>query len=202
MNERGQKGAPDPAEVARLEQQLRENPRSTVYAEVADAYLRSGRADEAIEVCHRGLVHHAEHVPGRLALARALVAKEQFKEAQAELLKVVKLDRQCNDAFILLGEVLMHRGDFERAHAILAHAHDLDPADAHVMELLKRARDRVPPAAGGGHPDVRERDDDYTSDLITLVQDENKPVAPPPPKPVASAKAPAPPKAPPGSAKS
>src|SRR5215470_7510942 len=204
MNERGQKGAPDPAEVARLEQQLRENPRSTVYAEVADAYLRSGRADEAIEVCHRGLVHHAEHVPGRLALARALVAKEQFKEAQAELLKVVKLDRQCNEAFIMLGEVLMHRGDFERAHAILAHAHDLDPADAHVMELLKRARDKVPPdaSAPAGHADVRDPDADYTSDLITLVQDENKPVAPPPPKPVASAKAPAPPKAPPGSAKS
>src|SRR5215475_11608833 len=195
MNERGQKGAPDPAEVARLEQQLRENPRSTVYAEVADAYLRAGRADEAIEVCHRGLVHHAEHVPGRLALARALVTKEQFKEAQAELLKVVKLDRQCNDAFILLGEVLMHRGDFERAHAILAHAHDLDPADAHVMELLKRARDRVPPPAAqpaAPHPDLRDPDADYTSDLITLVQDENKPVAPPPPKPVASAKAPPP----------
>src|SRR5437016_1016659 len=142
MNDRGQRGVPDPAELARLEQQLRETPRSTVYAEVADALLRAGRAADAVAVCQQGLVHHAEHVPGRLALASALVALGQYKEAQAELLKVVKLDRQCNDAFILLGEVLMHRGDFERAQAILAHAHELDPGDADVMELVKRARDR------------------------------------------------------------
>ena len=193
MNERGTRGAPDPADLARLEQQLRENPRSTVYAEVADAYLRAGRATDAVDVCHRGLVHHAEHVPGRLALARALVTQGQHKEAQAELLKVVKLDRQCNDAFILLGEVLMHRGDFERAQAILAHAHELDPDDPNVMELLKRARDRVPPPstpAPEAHPDLR--DDEGDSDLITIVQDDKKPVAPPPPKPVASAKVPPP----------
>jgi tetratricopeptide (TPR) repeat protein len=182
--------------LARLEQQLRENPRSTVYAEVADAYLRAGRPADAVEVCHRGLVHHAEHVPGRLALARALVTQGQHKEAQAELLKVVKLDRQCNEAFILLGEVLMHRGDYERAGAILAHAHELDPDDANVMDLLKRARDRVPPPATpapGAHPDVQ--DDESDSDLITIVQDDKKPVAPPPPKPVAAAKAPPPPAA-------
>ena len=42
------------------------------------------------------------------------------KRAQAELLRVVKVDRSSRQGFALLGEVLLRRSDFERAVPVLA----------------------------------------------------------------------------------
>src|SRR5262245_45361146 len=135
MNDPGHRDADKPFEVERLFAQVRENPRSTAFAELAEALTRKGRAAEALEVCHRGLGANPEHLGGRLALARALLRLTRYKEAQAELLKVVKQDRKNHQGFVMLGEVLLARGDYDRATAILQHAHDLDPKDGHIVEL-------------------------------------------------------------------
>ncbi len=73
-------------------------------------------------------------------VGKALVALHQWKQAQAELLKVVKHDKQNGDGFHLLGEVLMRRSDYERALLVLQHAQNLDPANPAILSLLKRVR--------------------------------------------------------------
>ena len=73
-------------------------------------------------------------------LARAYAAMHQWKEAQGELLRVVKIDRSNRQGFALLGEVLLRRMDFERAVPVLQHAQNLDPTSPQILSMLKRAR--------------------------------------------------------------
>jgi tetratricopeptide (TPR) repeat protein len=72
--------------------------------------------------------------------ARALAARHQWKEAQVELLKVVKVDRNNKAGFCLLGEVLLRRGDYERALPVLQHAQNLEPSNPAVLSMLRKAR--------------------------------------------------------------
>ncbi len=136
--------APTARELEELAETFRQSPRSTAFVPLADAYLAALRPRDALEVLNRGLQAHPDLPEARLALGRAHVMLHQWMEAQAELLRAVKLDRQNREAFRLLGEVLMRSSDFERALQVLQHAHNLNPADPQVLGMLKRAREGRP----------------------------------------------------------
>src|SRR5262245_46796796 len=133
-----------PAELEKLRTAFRDNPRSTVFVALAQALVAAGRPDEAVEVSRQGLTTHPDHIEGRLGLARAHIALSRWKEAEGELVKVVKLDRYHQKAFGLLGEVLIHRANWDVAVKALSRAHDLDPLDERVSGLLAKARARAP----------------------------------------------------------
>jgi len=138
-----------PAELEKLRTAFRDNPRSTVFVALAQALVAAGRPDEAVEVSRQGLANHPDHIEGRLGLARAHAALSRWKEAEQELVKVVKLDRYHQKAFGLLGEVLIHRTNWDVAVKALSRAHDLDPLDERATGLLAKAQARQPilPAA-------------------------------------------------------
>ena len=130
---------PSAEELAALNEAFRRDPaRSFVY--LGDALLALGRPREAVEVGARGLKIDPDNLLGRVMVARAFAQLHQWKEAQAELLKVVKAERNHSPAFRMLGEVLMRRADYERALPVLQHAQNLDPADPATLALLRRAR--------------------------------------------------------------
>ena len=131
-----------PDELDRLIEQVRRDPGSRAFVALGDAYLALGRARDAVEVGIAGLRAAKADVEmdGRVMVARALAALHQWKEAQAELLKVVKVDRSHRAGFALLGEVLLRRGDYERALPVLQHAQNLEPSNPAVLTMLRRAR--------------------------------------------------------------
>src|SRR6185295_1357034 len=135
---------PGAADIESLSVAFRDNPRSTAFVPLGQAYLEASRPREAIDVLRQGLSTHPDNTDGRLILGKAHIALHEWKEAQAELVKVVKLDRTHQEGFRLLGEVLMRRSDFERALPILQQALNLEPADGRVMAMLKRARENRP----------------------------------------------------------
>jgi tetratricopeptide (TPR) repeat protein len=156
---------PTGEEIERLNERLRREPGSPAFVELGDAYLALSRPRDAIEVGARGLRANPNSVEGRMMVSRAFAMLHKWKEAQAELLKVVKADRRNREGFRLLGEVLMRRADYDRALPVLQHAQNLDPADAAVLAMLKRAREgrpldppagipapRSPAGAGGASP--------------------------------------------------
>ncbi len=130
---------PTQDELERLEESARLDPARNFVA-LGEAYLSLGRPRDAVEVGARGLRTAPDSLSGRLMVGKALVALHQWKQAQAELLKVVKSDKQNGDGFRLLGEVLMRRSDYERALLVLQHAQNLDPANPSILSLLKRVR--------------------------------------------------------------
>src|SRR5437588_8291129 len=88
---------------------MKQNPRSMVFALLGEADIKAGKLQEAVDVCQKGLLSHPEFIDGRLALGKALLAMNRLKDAQVELLKVVKLDRQNREGYRLLAEVLVGR---------------------------------------------------------------------------------------------
>jgi tetratricopeptide (TPR) repeat protein len=132
------------AELDKLRTAFRDNPRSTVFVALAQALVASGRAEEAIDISRQGLAIHPDHTEGRLGLARAYAALARWKEAEQELVKVVKLDRYHQKAFCLLGEVLIQRANWDVAVKALQRAHDLDPLDDRAESLLSKAQARQP----------------------------------------------------------
>ncbi len=131
---------PSAEEIDELIGLCRRDPASPVFVDLGDAYLSLGRPRDAIEVGVAGLAAAPDNMEGRVMVARAHAALHQWKEAQAELLRVVKVDRANKGGFALLGEVLLRRSDYERAIPVLQHAQNLDPANPAVLSLLRKAR--------------------------------------------------------------
>lgn len=119
---------------------VRRDPSSPAFIDLGEAYLALGRPKDAISVGNVGLKAAPDRLEGRLMLARAYSQLHQWKEAQGELLAVVKADRLHREGFALLGEILLRREDFQRAVPVLQHAQNLDPTSPQVLAMLKRAR--------------------------------------------------------------
>ena len=123
---------------------VRRDPSSPAFIDLAEAYLALGRPKDAITVGRTGLDSSPDNLEGRVVLARAYCAMHMWKEAQGELLRVVKVDRSNRLGFALLGEVLLRRNDYERAVPVLQHAQNLDPTSPQILSMLKRARNNQP----------------------------------------------------------
>jgi predicted Zn-dependent protease len=131
---------PTAQEIEELIDLVRRDPASPAFIDLGEAYLALGRPRDAVQVGNLGLEAAPDSLEGRVMLARAHAAMHQWKEAQGELLRVVKVDRTNRQGFALLGEVLLRRSDFERAVPVLQHAQNLDPTSPAILSMLKRAR--------------------------------------------------------------
>ena len=127
-------------EIEQLRAQVRREPGSPAFVRLGEAYLALGRPQDAIEVGVPGLRDNPDSTAGRMMIGRAYVMQHQWKEAQDELLRLVKADRNHAAGFALLGEVLLRRQDLKRALPVLQHAQNLNPTNPYVEDLLKRAR--------------------------------------------------------------
>ncbi len=157
---------PTAQEIEELIDLVRRDPGSPAFIDLGEAYLALGRPRDAVGVANVGLTAAPDSMEGRVMLARAFAAMHQWKEAQGELLRVVKSDRNSRVGFALLGEVLMRRADFERAVPVLQHAQNLDPTSPAILTMLKRARagqsleapppvpTPVPPRGESEHPEA------------------------------------------------
>ena len=131
---------PTAQEIEELIDLVRRDPGSPAFIDLSEAYLSLGRPRDAVQVCNVGLDASPDSLEGRVMLARAFASLHQWKEAQGELLRVVKVDRSNRQGFALLGEVLLRRSDYERAVPVLQHAQNLDPTSPHILSMLRRAR--------------------------------------------------------------
>src|SRR5512134_3324539 len=131
---------PSAQEIDELTDLVRRDPSSPAFIDLGEAYLSLGRPRDAVQVGNLGLENAPDNLEGRVMLARAYAAMHQWKEAQGELLRVVKVDRSSRMGFALLGEVLLRRSDFERAVPVLQHAQNLDPTSPQILSMLRRAR--------------------------------------------------------------
>ena len=135
---------PTAQEIEELIDLVRRDPSSPAFIDLAEAYLALGRPRDAIQIGTVGLDAAPDNLEGRVVMARAYATLHQWKEAQGELLRVVKVDRSNRQGFALLGEVLLRRADFERAVPVLQHAQNLDPTSPQILAMLRRARAAQP----------------------------------------------------------
>lgn len=73
-----------------LLKRFQEDPSSRVFAPLAEAYRKSGFAEEAVSVAREGLKFHPNFISGRVALARALYDLQRYSEVVEEMRPVLR----------------------------------------------------------------------------------------------------------------
>lgn len=144
---------PDPrelaAEIAKYEARLANEPRSRVFAQLADAYRKGGRLDEAIRTCRAGLKDHPTYASARMVLGRALIEKGQLPDAEKEFAIVLELSPSNVLAHRLLGDLAAAQGRRDEARQRYEAVLQLTPLDRDVQDALARLdrEGKAPPAA-------------------------------------------------------
>jgi len=133
------------------------DPRSRVFAPLAEAYRKIGELDMAIEACRRGLEIHPNYVSGRVALGRAYFDKGDLKAAKAQIEIVYEADPENLVAAKTLGEIYEAEGELEKALLCYRLAHYSTPSATEligkievVQKSLRDAAAEVAPKKGPG----------------------------------------------------
>jgi tetratricopeptide (TPR) repeat protein len=130
---KGSRGNP---QIYHYLKQYQSDPRSRVFAPLAEAYRKAGLLDEAIEICRDGIRHHPNFVGGKVALARALFDKGDFENTAKELEPVV-LDAPDNlIAQKLLAESYLILGRLTESLAAYKVLLFFMPADQEIAKLV------------------------------------------------------------------
>jgi tetratricopeptide (TPR) repeat protein len=96
-----------PPQFAEYLRRFREDPKSRVFAPLAEAYRRMGKVEEAIQICKEGLLHHPDFHGGRVALAKCYLDKKRYAEAKEELERVILTAPENLMAQKLLGDTFL-----------------------------------------------------------------------------------------------
>ncbi len=119
-----------------LEERLKENPKSLLFARLADIYIRRGRIDEAITLCSQGIQHHPYYLTGNYILGKAYDTKGEQDKAEAEYKKVLSHDSHYLAAHKALGDMMLAMGWEDKAALHYREILRIDPLEDEVHELL------------------------------------------------------------------
>ena len=114
-----------------------EDPRSRVFAPLAEAYRKAGMVDEAIEVAREGMAIHPQFVGGRVALARALFDKKEYELVLKELEDVIQNAPDNLVAQRLVGESALMMGFVTRALISFKMLLIYQPQDTDLAKLVQ-----------------------------------------------------------------
>lgn len=166
--------------VEKYEQMLAADPSSTVFVELARAYLDRGDNDRAIACCQQGVVYHPNSIVGRVLWGKALINTGKAAEAMKQFDLATSIDRDNPHAYNLIGEALLRKGLYRSALPILRRASALRPNDGRIQQWLEQAKAAL---AGGPAPVLY---DNTAVEMQALVDQSQPPV----PAPVPSAPSP------------
>ena len=145
--------------IAKCNKILDENPSSQIFAALADAHRKKGELDKAFRVCQTGLKVHPNYGSAHLVMAKVNMDKGLYDWAETELNKAIELEGSTRATELLLSEIHIYKGEFNKACRILEKLHQADPENEQITRLLDIARkiplDQVRGAQSGGY-DLRE----------------------------------------------
>src|SRR5712691_11264270 len=158
--------------IRRHEERLQRDPESLAFAQLADLYRKSGRAQDAIALCRRGLDRYPHYTTARLILAKTLLGEGHHDAALAELVAIIQESPKEAQAHRLAAEVHRLRGSLDAAVEHLDAAARLDPTDRESRALLGllRAAPREGESSGLGR--VLADDTFVTTSFGTLCLDQ------------------------------
>lgn len=133
-----------------------EDPRSRVFAPLAEAYRKAGLFKEAVEIAREGLIIHPHFVGGRVALARALFDQGQYAEVVKELESVVENVPDNLVAQRILGESCLMLGRTHEALATYKMLLYFLPQDPEVAKIVQELETQM--YSGGGEALIKAPD--------------------------------------------
>ncbi|HUU46966.1 MAG TPA: tetratricopeptide repeat protein [Acidobacteriota bacterium] len=119
---------------------LAENPRSQVFAALADSYRKRGDFGRAFSVCKSGLKQHPDYAPAHIVLAKLYLHQGMPTEAHAVLTRAIELDGPTRASDLLQAEILIAMGNVEGARAAVERLRRGDPRNPAIAELRNRIK--------------------------------------------------------------
>lgn len=121
----------------KLETRLQNNPKSLLFARLADHYLKTGQFDKAISICHEGIKNHPAYVTGHFILGKAYMMKGDHEKAEAEFKKVLSHDMQYIAAHKHLGDLMIRMGWENKAVSHYKDILSIDPLNESARQMLE-----------------------------------------------------------------
>jgi len=148
---------PTADDVRHLEARLAREPSSQVHAALGEAYRRAGRLDEAIRICRQGLERYPAYSTGRFILAKALLDRDDVREARAEVERFLQAEPDHEPALRIAAECALRLADPLGALGHFRRLGVLDPDDRAIQGQLRAlevaaGRGRTAAEAGGVWP--------------------------------------------------
>lgn len=101
--------------IERYQKVIEQDPKSKVFAPLAEAYRKMGLLREAKDLCERGLKHHPEFSGGHFAMAKILVDQGDLKPAAEHLERVVEQAPENISAQSLLADICLRLKEPKKA---------------------------------------------------------------------------------------
>ncbi len=159
--------------IEKCEKILATNPNSQIFAALAEAYRRKGTLDKAFRICQNGLKVHPSYGSAHIVMAKINLDRRLYDWAEAEVQKAIEVDGKSRAIELLLAEIYLYRGEYDRATRLLKALHRTDEGNAQIKRLLEIARqipeEQEAQKSGGIRLSVAE----------TVVETNAKPVAEP-----------------------
>lgn len=133
-----------PPKLKELHNRFKQNPKSRLFAPLAEAFRRQGKIEEAIQLCAEGLVHHPDFHSGRVALAKCLMDQQDWEEAKKQLEMVVEAVPDNLLAQKLLGRCHLKMGNRAAALQEFDKAIMLAPEDVDLAAQVKALEPKIP----------------------------------------------------------
>lgn len=123
-------------DMAFLEEQLRRNPDSILFARLAHIRLNDSRIDEAIKLCEHGLTKHPYYVTGHMILGRCYLAKKMYDQAEKEFKRVLHFDPKYLAAQKYYGDLMREIGWENTCEASYRKILKIDPLDETAQSMV------------------------------------------------------------------
>lgn len=127
-------------ELERLERRYQDDPARN-FAQLAEAYRKAGRLDDALTMLQGHLTERPNYVSGLVVLGRCLLDQQNDAEARATFERVLGVDSEHIIALRALGEIAERGGDPDEARRWFTRLLDVDPMNDDAELALQRLAD-------------------------------------------------------------
>jgi tetratricopeptide (TPR) repeat protein len=119
------------------------NPRSRVFAPLAESYRKLGMTDKSMEILSQGIRFHPTYVMGYLGLAFCYFDLSQFNLAYSTLIPLIETNRDNLRLQKLFSDVCIELGKKEEALETLKYLLFINPRDKEIAEKVSKIEREV-----------------------------------------------------------
>lgn len=117
---------------------LNQDPKSKIFAALAEAYRELGLIDQADDLARRGTVSHPTYAPGFVVLGRIKLGQKNYAEALSLLQRAIHLSPENILGHQLLGQLHLEMKDTKAALKAHKMALFLNPQDARSQKVVSK----------------------------------------------------------------
>jgi tetratricopeptide (TPR) repeat protein len=143
------------------------NPRSRVFAPLAETYRKLGMTDKAMEILSQGIRFHPSYLMGYLGLAFCYYDLKQFNLAYSTIRPLVESNRDNIRLQKLFSDVCLELGKKEEALETLKYLLFINPRDKDVAELVQRVEKEVDDRYKPHHKPIIIPENEFNSDTAS-----------------------------------